>query len=177
MLVVNSFAQSPMTSTKEGGKKPTGIDRKTVPTEVTDTYVREYPSTTYETWYYYPGYSDTDEEWYIYTPSYTTVTDMPGYYVVEFTSSKDNMPYTAIYSKEGKKMRTYRSIGDPLPKAVTDAFNKSTYKSWTLKKDKEEMWRDSDKKKVYKLTVERGKEKHLLYYQEDGKLLKDKDRS
>ena len=44
------------------------------------------------------------------------------------------------------------------------------------RKKKEEIFKEkkTDKMKVYRVTVEKGKEKHNLFYQADGRLLKDK---
>jgi hypothetical protein len=98
----------------------------------------------------------------------------PEYYIVEF--NKDNTPVKAIYSKSGKKVAAHKMLTTDLPKSVTDAINIGIYKTWKLEKDKEEIFKDSDKDqfKVYKVIVEKGKEKHTLFYQTDGKLLKDK---
>jgi hypothetical protein len=45
-----------------------------------------------------------------------------------------------------------------------------------LGKDKEEIFKDTDKDqmKVYKVDVKKGKEQHTLFIQTDGILLKDK---
>jgi hypothetical protein len=62
-----------------------------------------------------------------------------------------------------------------MPTAVTDAINKGDYKSWTVGKDKEEIFKDkdTDQMKVYKVSVSKGSEKRTLYFQQDGKMLKD----
>jgi hypothetical protein len=71
---------------------------------------------------------------------------------------------------------THKVLTSDLPKAVSATVSKGEYKTWKLGKDKEEIFKDSDKDqlKVYKVTVEKGKEKHTLFIQSDGKLLKDK---
>ena len=172
---LTAFGQSAVLPNSQGGDKPENLDRSTIPGPVSENYVREYPKTTYETWYYYPSSSyDESAEWYVYVPSVIAETE-PAFYVVEFTN-QDEVPYKVVYSKDGKRVTTYRG-NNVLPKAVTDAIKKSPYKDWALTKDKEEMWKDSDNKKVYKVVMEKGSKKHVLYYQEDGKLLKDKDKS
>lgn len=158
----------------EESNLPGVVDRKHVPYTVTQNYYRDYPSTTQtDTWYVYPQYSNADTtDWYVYTPS--LVAGAPEYYVVHFDSS--GSPQKVIYSKSGEKMTSLRGIRTKtgIPKAVMASLRKSDYKSWVVTDEQEEITRNSDKKKVYKLTVEKGKEKRMLYYQEDGKLLKDK---
>jgi hypothetical protein len=173
-ILMASFALSAFAQTAKSTKKSKTIEKSKVPTTVTETYIVEYPVTVYETWYGYPIFND-ETDWYGYdTDLYTD--EYPEYYVVEFT--KDGTPYKVIYSKEGKKVATHKTImvGD-VPKAVADALNKSAYKSWMIKKEREEIFRDKADMKVYKVVVEKGNEKHVLFYQEDGKLLKDKKRS
>ena len=62
-----------------------------------------------------------------------------------------------------------------MPAAVTDAISNGNYKSWKVGKDKEEIFKDkdTDQMKVYKVSVSNGNEKHTLYFQQDGKMLKD----
>jgi len=62
-----------------------------------------------------------------------------------------------------------------LPKAVSAVISKGQYKTWKVGTDKEEIFKDTDKDKlkVYKVDVENGKEKRMLYFQQDGRLLKD----
>ena len=169
-----SFGQATSKPAKEGEKAKAKVEKTKVPKEVTDTYYMEYPGAVYENWYGYPTYNYGDywyDDWYDYGP-YSYV-DYPEYYVVEFT--KDKIPQKAIYSKTGKKVAIHKMLVD-LPKAVTASISKCEYKAWKLEKDKEEIFKDKDKDqmKVYKVTVEKGKEKHTLFLQPDGKLLKDK---
>ena len=175
-FAISSFGQTTSkTTTKESKKATKKIDKKKVPTVVTQTYVVEYPVTAYESWYGYPMFND-ETDWYAYDDTDMYTDENPEYYVVEF--SKDGTPYKVIYTKAGEKVSTKRTImvGD-VPKPVADAVNSSAYKSWTIKKEREEIFRESDKMKVYKVVVEKGTEKHALFYQADGKLLKDKKRS
>ena len=171
-LALNAFAQAPMKTVEEGGKKPNKLDKNNVPKTVTEVYVVEYPMSTNEVWYGYPAFSD-ESDWYGYNP-YLDGGANPEYYIVEFTS-KNKVPHRVIYSKNGKKVATHRKINE-LPAAVSSAISKSEYKDWTIQKDKEEMFKmkDTDKVKVYRVVVENGSEKHALYYQLDGTLLKDK---
>jgi len=170
-FAVSSFAQTASTTTKADGKKRVKIEKNKVPKVVTETFYVDYPVTTYESWYGYPTF-DNDLYWYDYDPFFYS-NDYPEYYVVDFT--KDNTPYKAVYNKSGKKIAIHKKLSD-LPKAVLSAISSGAYKTWTVAKDKEEIFKDkdSDQLKVYKVEVEKGKEKHALYFQPDGKLLKDK---
>lgn len=174
-VIFNSFGQVTPPPNEQTGRMPEKMDRTIVPKAVLDRYSIDYPSTTYESWYGYPSYDYNDgTNWYIYTPpSYTgAAVSNPEYYVVEFTA--DKAPYKVVYSKEGKKISTYKTSESELPRAVINAMKKGAYKDWVVLKEKEEIWRESDKRKIYKVVVEKGNERHALYYREDGKLLKDK---
>jgi hypothetical protein len=174
-LIFNAFGQITPPPNEQVGRMPEKMDRSTVPPAVLDRYSIDYPSTTYESWYGYPSYEyNNGTSWYIYTPpSYTgAAVSNPEFYVVEFTA--DKTPYKVVYNKEGKKISTYKTSNSELPKRVINAMKKGPYKDWVVTKEKEEIWRESDKGKVYKVVVEKDNERHALYYREDGKLLKDK---
>jgi hypothetical protein len=169
-LVSNSFAQTTAKATKNE-KQCKKVDKAKVPKVITESFYVDYPVTMYENWYNYPLFDD-NLYWYDYDPYYYE-SENPDYYVVDFTMH--DIPYKAVYSKKGKKISVHKKITD-LPKAVSSALSSGEYKTWTVAKDKEEIFKDkdSDQLKVYKVCVENGKEKHSLYFQPDGKLLKDK---
>jgi hypothetical protein len=169
---INSFAQTIEKTTKNAVRVHPKLEKNKVPTIITETYLREYPVTTYENWYGYAN-SMNESEWYWYDP-YLYSEEYPEYYVVEFT--KENIPHKAIYSKAGKKIATHKRLDKDLPKEISTAISKGEYKSWKLLKEKEEIFKDSesDNMKVYKVEVENGKEKHILFYLANGNLLKDK---
>jgi hypothetical protein len=168
----SSYAQTTVKTTESCSKKPAKIAKTKVPSVVTETYYKEYPVTTYENWYGYPEF-DYENDWYGYNP-YLFEYEHPEYYVVEFT--KDKIPHRVIYSKAGKKIAVHKKITSDLPKVVSLAISKSEYSTWKIATEKEEIFRDSDtdKMKVYKVEVEKGKEKHHLFYSSEGVLLKDK---
>ncbi|MEI8136809.1 MAG: hypothetical protein WCH21_05735 [Bacteroidota bacterium] len=171
-FTMSSFGQTTVKTTEQCGKKPSKIEKSKVPTVVTETYFKEYPIISNEYWYGYPEF-DYQNDWYGYNP-YLFEYEHPGFYVVEFI--KDKTPHKVIYSKSGKKIATHKKLDSELPKAVSDAIAKSEYSTWKMAKDKEEIFRDfeMDKLKVYKVEVEKGKEKHTLFYSSNGDLLKDK---
>jgi len=177
-LSTSSFSQTAVKKTKAGGKQIAKVEKAKVPKEVNDIWIGEYPAATYVDWYGYPAYDDYVNNWYYdwYDYDYDPYiySEYPEYYVVEF--NKDNTPHKAVYSKAGKKMATHKKLTSDLPQAVSAALNRSAYKGWKVGKDKEEIFKDSDmdQLKVYKVDVEKGSEKHVLYFQNDGKLLKDK---
>lgn len=169
-----AYSQTTEKTNESNAKKPEKIAKAKIPVAVTETYYREFPlaATTYEHWYGYPEFK-YENDWYGYNP-YLYDYEHPEYYVVEFT--KDKVPHKVIYSKAGKKIATHKKITSDLPMAVSSALNKSEYSTWKIEKDKEEIFRDTemDKMKVYKVEVEKGKEKHHLFYSSEGVLLKDK---
>ena len=170
-FAATSFAQAPIHDKKHNGKKAIKIEKAKVPAVVTETFYREYPVPAYDWWYGHPGYTNNDE-WYGYDPYYYE-SEYPEFYIVEF--EKDKVAQKAVYSKEGKKIASYKKIKGGLPKEVSAAIAKSEYKAWKVAVEKEEMFKDGDNDvlKVYKIIVDKGKNIHTLYYRADGTLLKD----
>lgn len=163
--------------TKEDLKKEAKLDKTNVPKEVTDAYTAEYSTPNGdENWYGFPAYdyqSHWYDNWFEYGPYSST--NKPEYFEIDF--NKDNTPYKTIYTNSGNKIAVHKSLGSDLPKAVSDSISKSAYKDWTIGKDNEEIYKDADKDqmKVYKVNIEKGNDKHILFFQQDGKLLKDKN--
>lgn len=172
LISIPVIAQTPVNCTEQCCKTPIKIGKTLVPKSVIDVYYNEYPVTTYESWHGYPNFT-YENDWYGYNPN-LYCEENPEYYVVEFT--KDKTPQKVIYSKEGKKIATHKTV-TTLPKTISLAISKSVYATWTLNKGREEIFKDGDKDdlKVYKVEVEKGKEKHILFYQLNGNLLKDKE--
>jgi hypothetical protein len=172
-LTLQVSAQAPMKTLDEGGKKPNKLDTAVVPQPVRAMYYTDYPGITVYEWYSYPSFTD-DSGWYdTDSDMYLSTEGMPEYYIVEF--NKDETPQRTVYSKTGKKVSVHKAMKkNALPMAVSNAFNKSKYKSWKEIGEKVEIMKDADKTKAYKITVTDGKEKHALFYDEKGKMLKDK---
>jgi hypothetical protein len=152
---------------KEVAETKTRLDKTKVPKEVTERFGADYPMTTYDYWFGYPAQDD----WYGYDHNYSEAN--PATYIVAF--AKDSTPYKAIYSKAGERIATHKSIS-VLPDVVSSTVSNGDYKTWTIRKEKEEIFKDkdSDNLKVYKVTVEKDTHKHILYFQSDGALMKDK---
>ena len=179
-FAVNSFGQTTTTSStkttktttkseKAAEKKREKLDKKRVPKEVAVVYLKDYPTITDESWYGYPTF-DESAYWFGYDP-YLYNNSSQEYYVAEF--SKDGVPYTVIYSKTGRRIATHRALTAEVPAPVAAVVNNGVYKTWTVAREREEIFRDDNDMKVYKVVVEKGNEKHKLYIQSDGKLLKD----
>ena len=164
-------AQANSNDTTKVTQGKTKLDKNKVPKTVTDLFYADYPVTTYTDYYGYPSF-DYVNDWYGYDPS-LYVNDYPETYVIDF--AVDSTPYKAMYDKNGKKVAIHKTISS-LPIAISKALSNGMYKDWTIGKDKEEIFRDkdSDKLKVYKVSITKGNESHILYFQPDGKLLKDK---
>ena len=169
-FAMSSFGQATKNTTDAAAKSKAKIAKTKVPKEVTSSFYVDYPVTTYENWYDYPAF-DYSNDWIDDYPYYYS--DYPENYVVEFTAN--NTPAKTIYSKAGKKIATHKAVNS-IPQAISTAIINGQYKTWKVGKDKEEIFKDTDKDqmKVYKVNVLKGTEKHTLYFQPDGKLLKDK---
>jgi hypothetical protein len=165
-----SFGQSSLKPVKQNSKETSKIDKNKVPLVVNETHSEEYPITTSESWYSYPSF-DNESDWFGYDEEFYS-NEYPEYYIVEFT--QDNISRKVIYSKTGKKIVTHIKLNSDIPSAVSISISKGEYKIWKLMKDKEEIFKDSDSMKVYKVEVEKGKERHALFYSTTGELLKDK---
>jgi hypothetical protein len=148
------------------------LESTKVPKAVNESFIVQYPAVTNIGWYGYPNY-DFYNDWYGYDPTIYEY-ENPQFYIVEFM--EENQKHKVIYSKDGKKIATHKIFTSVLPQAVTDAINKGSYSSWSITKEKEEIFRDSklDKIRVYKVVVEKGSQKHNLFYSIEGELLKDK---
>jgi hypothetical protein len=175
-FAMTSFAQVTAKTTKETLKKPVKLEKSKIPKPVTESYYREFPMKTYENWYGYPAYNyqnDWYDNWFDYNPD--SYTEYPEYYIIE--STEDNTPFKVIYDKTGAKIAVHKTLKSDLPKAVLATISIGKYKTWKLvKNEHEEIFKDkdNDQLKVYKVAVEKGKEKHDLFFKADGKLLKDK---
>ena len=170
-LVMISSAQTTAKTTVAGEKKAAKLDKTKVPKEVINSFTNEFPILAPVDWYAYPAI-DNQSDWYEYDP-YRSSDLYPESYEVEFV--KENVPCKAIYDKTGKKTAIHKTLISDLPQAVLTAISGSKYKGWVSGKDKEEIFRDkdSDQLKVYKVDVMKGNEKHTLYFEIDGKLLRD----
>ena len=168
---MSSCGQAYSKSNKDSSQTRTKLDKSKVPKDVTDAFYNQYPLASYGNWYCYPTFTN-GSAWYDYDPNYFLTGD-PDNYVIEF-NNKDTA-FKAIYAKDGTKIASHKGMSMDMPAAVTDAINNGDYKSWTVGKDKEEIFKDkdTDQMKVYKVSVSKGSEKHLLYFQQDGKMLKD----
>ncbi len=164
-------AQTNTDNTAQAGKAKTKLDKNKVPKEITNLFYADYPTTTYTDWYGYPAF-DYVNDWYDYDPSLYS-NDYPETYVIEFAT--DTTSYKAVYTKGAKKVAIHKPISE-LPLAISTSISQGTYSTWAIGKDKEEIFKDkdTDQMKVYKVEVTNGTEKHMLYFQPDGKLLKDK---
>jgi len=171
-LALNSFGQTTTKADKEKKKKQSKVTKGKVPKEVIVVFYKDHPTITEEGWYVYPSYDSENNWWDDWDESPYVSTLSPDYYEVEFT--EDNTPTKAIYSKKGERLVTHKKFKNEIPKPVATAINNGPYKTWKVGSEKEEIFKDKEKMKVYKIELEKGKEKHKLYYQEDGKLLKDK---
>ena len=171
LISLSSYSQSYSKINMDTSQLRTKIDKGQIPKEVTDAFSDQYPLATNGDWYCYPS-SASAVDWYSYDPNYLGVGDTYSY-DIEFIS--DGTPYKAIYARNGTKIASHKGMVTVMPGAVTDAISSGDYKSWTLGKDKEEIYKDagSDLLKVYKVNVMNGSEKHTLYFQQDGKMLKD----
>ena len=157
---------------KEGKMEKKEIKKSKLPKVVTETFITEFPVIEGERWFGYPSF-DYSTDWYDYDP-YLYEVENPEFYVVEF--KKGNVHHKAVYSKEGKKIAVHKKTKEELPKAILAALKKSKFATWKIANEKEVIYRDSemDKIKTYKVVVEKGTEKHIIYYSNDGDMLKDK---
>ena len=169
---ISAFSQAPTKANAEELENQKKVPKNEVPKEVIDAFHKEYPITVNPSWYSFPAYDyqlEWWDNWYEYHPNASPYS--PGYYAADYDD--DSTQHKAIYHKSGKHVATHKKLKE-LPKPILDAIANSIYKTWRLGKEKEEIFRDKEKMKVYKVEVEKGKEKHALFYQQDGKLLKDR---
>ena len=167
-MTTNIVAQNPKHKTKSHSK---AIAKAKVPKVVSEAFIMEYPVTESEMWYGYPSFGD-GLNWYDYNPGYY-YNEYPENYIVEYV--KEQTPHKAIYTKEGKKIAEHHPVkSDVIPVAVSEAMKKGAYKNWKETAEKEEIIKVENSEKVYRMTVEKNGERHHVFYDVNGKLLKDK---
>lgn len=171
-LAINGFSQTTDKCDQQCCKNVVRLKKEKVPKQVTENYDIEYTEPSNVSWQGYSEFNNEDD-WYGYNDGLFTE-DNPEYYIVEFT--KDKTPQKVIYSKTGEKISTHKNLNSDLPQAVSLAISKGEYATWNLGTHKEEIFKDAEKDalRVYKVDVEKGEQKHILFYSVNGVLLKDK---
>ena len=169
-----SSGQTLFATNDDGEKAYPEIDIKSVPAEVAVKFAEDYPVTSYENWYGYPTFTN-ESDWYSYDPKFYS-DKYPEFFIVEFM--QNNSPHKAIFYLNGDRIASYRRLNSDspeiLPEKVSNAINNSEYKTWNIVIESEEIiLRDSNQMKVYRIEIQNGNDKHLLYYTIEGILLKD----
>jgi len=153
-------------SKKEKNHTKKKVAKSEAPTEVIKTFEVYYPGVEVTDWYSYPFYWDiendepeTDTLWVEYF--------YPEFYEVEFIEK--GKKHKGIFSRKGKHVRT-TSKAELLPAAVDNAIKSGDYKDWTVAGDKEKVEKKETNETLYKVAFKKGKERHVVYYDENGKI-------
>jgi len=173
LISLPTFGQNQSSTNIEGEKEHPKLELISIPKEVTEKFSKEYPVTSYESWYGYPSFTKTSD-WYRYDPNLYS-DKYPEYYIVEFM--QNNSPHKTIYSQFGDRIATYRKLNADsplkLPEPVSLALKQGQFKPWEIATDHTEIIvRDIDQMKVFRIELENGTEKQTLYFQSDGEQLK-----
>ena len=129
------------------------------------TYSHQYPAEVYSN---PSNLTKADQEFS--TPDYT-----PGPEYYELVYSKNNHNYKSVYAKDGTFMHTSRIIKDnELPLKVANAIRTGPYKTWDVVGEKEQIIKNDPDIVLYKIKVRKGEETHVLHYDENGILYKNK---
>ena len=139
-IALCSCNQKASNNSKPAASNQMKLEGIKVPQVVLDSFKNEFPVLKYENWQGYPTV-DYQNYWYEYNPNFYT-NEYPGNYVVEFEN--DSIPYRIMYSKTGTKIAIHKSLSAGLPKAISEAIYKTEYKTWTLEKEKDEIFKDKD---------------------------------
>ncbi len=173
-FAISAYSQVPTkANAEEKPHNPKKVSKEELPKAVADSFYKQYPVTTNAAWYSFPAYDyqlEWWDNWYDYNPTVPPYSS--DYYAADYTH--DDTQHKTIYHKNGKRVATHKKLKKEIPKPVLDAIANSIYKTWHLGKEKEEIFKDKNSMKVYKIEVENGTQKHALFYQQDGKLLKDR---
>jgi hypothetical protein len=164
-------------NTGTGLNAPSTVSRlkeDNVPDAVKKTYLEEfldYTEGNNKNWAAYPSL-ESDFDWYDPEP-YIFTNNAPENF--EIVHKKDDSFVRVIYSKEGKKIATHQPLKSDLPQGVSQSISRGKYKGWAVAKEKQGIFKETDKANmIYKVTISNGTEKHELFLQSDGKLIKDK---
>jgi hypothetical protein len=170
-LIVNMNAQQ--VKNQDVKKELRSVKRKIkkadVPKEVIESFTIIYPQEQVIDWYTYPYYSDIE----IDDSPMDTITYVeylyPEFYEVEFI--KEGKTHKSIFSRTGKLLHMKKAIKDEeLPQPVVNAIKNGPYKDWTIVGEKEKIEKKATEP-VYKVKVEKGKERQVLFYYGDGTLV------
>lgn len=159
------------TAKSKGSKKR--VKKADVPTEVTEQFTVLYPNIDAEDWYAYDYYWDTETD-EVEEDSLIEVEYLyPEFYEVDFMM--ESKPYRSIFSRIGEFIETRRIIKeDELPSAVSNALKKGEYKDWELVGEREKVEKTPKKETLYRVRVRKGKERQVLLFDSNGKLVQAK---
>jgi hypothetical protein len=143
-----------------------------VPKEVIETFTAIYPKEQIIDWYAYPYYWDIEMD----DSPLDTITYVeylyPEFYEVEFI--KEGKTHKSIFSRPGKLLHTRKLIKDEeIPQQIVNSLKKGDYKDWNMVGEKERIEKESSEP-LYKLKVEKGRERQVLFYYGDGTLVQVK---
>lgn len=170
----SSTSQEGNSSSIQGGNSTFGKDSSSTQ-GTTSTYGNEgKPSSNQGSDSDMGGKSTTNQEGNSSTRVANTNSGTDNYYVAEFTSYKTE--FKSVFKADGEKVATLNVSTKEVPTAISTALAKGTYKTWEMGDEITEIVKDqqsSDDMKVYKMEAKNDSETHALYFQADGKLLKD----
>lgn len=175
-ISVASFAQTKDEKLlKEPKTTKKKIKKEHVPKEVSDAFILIYPNESITEWYAYPYYWDFETgQLAVDSNDYLIEYEFPEFYEVEII--KDKKKHHVLFSRFGKLIHVRTPVSkEELPKVITDAFNNSVYKDWTVEEERELIQFSEPGIRLYSIRVKKGRQKHVLYYAEkDGKLIQVK---
>jgi len=145
-------------------KSKNEISKSKVPVEVIKSFKKMYPEAKVVEWYFYADYWHFEGD---------TVLFFTKCYGVEYRiESKEQI---SVFTRYGDWVHTNRPIIEgELPKVVSDSLNNSEYKDWELIGEREKMYKVKTKEPLYKIEVEKGKKRHILYFDSNGKIVQRK---
>ena len=155
----------------------TPIAQNLVPKEVTNALKKEYPRIRVGAWYPRDTYAgewnwSSDNTQYHYTSPYYNQEE-PEFY--ENIYQLNGKSYSVIYGRYGTKVQTSVSLtNEEIPEAVLKELDNGEYKDWTKMPNKEMVTRGDTE--MYKIRVQKGKKKHILFFNEKGKVIQRKKR-
>ena len=101
------------------------------------------------------------------------------YYTLH-TQTTDKSSLDAVYTPDGKLVRSREEVKNfEPPKAILDNLGKSNYKDWKITKDVHviKVYEGKTSKDHYALSLQKGKQKKVVYFDKDGNMLMNRKKS
>jgi hypothetical protein len=146
------------------------VKKERVPVNVIESFKKDFPKQEVTEYFVFPA-KLYEYDWIVREQADDYFKDhRPDYY--SMTMKGDKIHLQAVYDSTGKLVRSREIVKDTeLPNAIGKALASGEYKNWTIATDKEVIKNSDTGTAHYKVKVEQGRRKELLYFDANGTIL------